>query len=88
MAETIIRPGAILPVKVRTARKQHRCERCRKPIRLGDKYAMHTLPPRRDVNESDHWWVLRTHADLGREFGIGCDEAAAYRENEERNAHA
>ena len=74
----------IIPARIRTARKTRRCSRCRRQITPGERYELHTLPPHRDVNEGDHWWMLATHADLGREFGMGCDESAAYRQNAAR----
>ena len=86
MAETIV------PVKIRTARKQHACDDCPEPIMPGDKYELHVTPPHRlDVWDSDHWLTYRTHwprrPDPQR-FLLGCAEAAAYREQAERNARA
>ena len=82
----------IVPVKIRTARKQHSCDDCPEPIMPGDKYELHVTPPHRlDVWDSDHWLTYRTHwprrPDPQR-FLLGCAEAAAYREQAERNARA
>src|ERR1035438_9395225 len=77
----------IIPTKIRTARKTHVCSRCRQQIDPGEQYEINTLPPHRDPNDGDHWWVLATHADLGRKFGMGCDESAAHRQNAARNSH-
>lgn len=88
MAElTIDRTGAVLPVKLRTARTRHACDDCGCPILPGDQYELSVTPPRRiDVMDVDCWLTWRTHYprhDGGR-FLPGCDLAAAYRENAAR----
>ena len=40
MSETVTRDGAVLPVQVRAARKQHPCNDCDLPILPGDKYEL------------------------------------------------
>jgi len=78
--QTITRPGAVLPVKIRTARKTHTCDDCGQPIEPGQRYELDTVPPHR-LNEYDVgcWLTWRTHFprhDGGR-FLPGCDLAAA-----------
>ena len=85
MAETIV------PVKIRTARKQHACDDCPEPIMPGDKYELSATPPHR-ISEYDvpRWLTWRTHYPRHAEhrFLPGCDEAAAYRENQRRTGMA
>jgi hypothetical protein len=87
--EAITRPGAILPVQVRTARTQHACDECRVPIKPGDRYELFVAPPHSlDYYDVDRWMTWRTHYprhDGGR-FLPGCAEAAAYRDKSEREA--
>ena len=89
MPETITRPGAVMPVHVRTARTQHPCNDCPEPIMPGDRYELSSTPPHR-ISEYDVpcWLTWRTHYPRhdGHRFLPGCDEAAAYRENAERNS--
>lgn len=80
----------IIPVRIRTARTSHPCAgigvRCG-GIRPGDLYEDWRLPPQRDVNTGDSWWVLKVHAPTRPEYGpSGCELAAAYREYAEREA--
>ena len=87
--ETIIRPGAVLPVEIRTARKRHDCNDCDWPIEPGDRYELSVSPPHR-IQDYDVacWLTWRTHHPRhdGHRFLPGCDEAAAYREKAEREA--
>lgn len=79
-----MRPGCVVPVKVRTARKLHTCDDCQGPIEPGDRYELSVTPPHRlDVYDVDHWLTWRTHYPRhdGHRFLPGCDEAAAYREH-------
>ena len=87
MPETITRPGAVMPVHVRTARTRHICNDCPEPIMPGDRYELSVTPPHRvDIYDVPNWLVWRTH--YPREGGChttysflpGCAEAAAYRE--------
>lgn len=92
MTETITRPGAVLPVQVRTARTQHTCDDCDQPIEPGDRYELSISPPHR-IQEYDVacWLTWRSHYPRQdhRRFLPGCDEAAAYREKAEREtSHA
>jgi hypothetical protein len=83
MAETISRSGAILPVKIRTARTEHPCNGCPEPIMPGDRYELTAYPPHRvQEYDVDRWLTWRTHYPRhdGHRFLRGCDEAAAYRE--------
>ncbi len=85
---TIPRDGAVLPVKVRTARTPHTCDDCGKPIEPGEQYELSVTPPHR-ISEYDvpRWLTWRTHYprhDGGR-FMVGCDLAAAYREKAVRD---
>jgi hypothetical protein len=85
--ETITRDGAILPVKIRTARTQHTCDDCGKPIEPGDRYELSTNPPHRvEYMDVPRWLTWRTHFPRhdGHRFLPGCDEAAAYREKASR----
>jgi hypothetical protein len=73
----------IIPVKVRTARKQHTCDDCREPIEPRERYELRVTPPHRlDVYDVPHWLTWRTHYPRhdGRTFLLGCDLSAAYRE--------
>lgn len=83
MTETVTRSGEILPVQVRTARKQHPCSDCGLPILPGDKYELAVYPPH-SVQEYDvdRWLTWRTHYPRhdGHRFLVGCDLSAAYEE--------
>jgi hypothetical protein len=87
MGETITRPGAVLPVEVRTARKQHACNDCPVPIEPGTRYELSVSPPHR-IPEFDveRWVTWRTHYPRhdGLRFLPGCAVAAAYREKAAR----
>ena len=87
MTETAARDGAVLPVKVLTARKRHRCDDCKQPIEAGDRYELSVSPPHR-IQEYDVgcWLTWRTHYPRhdGPRFLPGCDEAAVRREKEVR----
>ena len=80
---TIRRSGAVLPVKVRTARTRHRCDDCGQPIEPGEHYELSVTPPHRIAEmDVDRWLAWRSHYprhDGGRHL-FGCDLAAAYRE--------
>jgi hypothetical protein len=81
--QTIIRPGSILPVRVRTARTGHTCDDCGQPIEPGDQYELSVAPPHRIAEmDVDCWLTWRTHYPRhdGDRFLWGCDLAAAYRE--------
>jgi hypothetical protein len=89
MPETIIRPYSVMPVHIRTARTQHLCSDCEKPIEPGDKYELSVTPPHRiQEYDVDRWLTWRTHYPRhdGLNFLPGCAEAAAYREQAEREA--
>ena len=82
----------IIPVRVRTARVSHPCsgvgERCG-GIKPGEQYEDWRLPPQRDVNTGDYWWVLKVHHPSRPADGpTGCELAAAYREHAERTREA
>ena len=83
MAETAV------PVNVRTGRIVHYCDRCHQSIPAGEKYEDHRLPPWRGdgANETPFWRRLTCHV-RAYPLGAGCAEAAAYREQAERNARA
>lgn len=88
MPETITRSGAgRLAVQVRTARKGHPCNDCSEPILPGEKYELAVYPPH-SVQEYDvdRWVIWRTHypRHTSHTFLIGCDMAAAYREQNRR----
>ena len=88
--QTITRSGAVLPVKVRTARVQHTCSDCGRPIEPGDQYELAMTPPHRMAEyDVPRWLAWRTHYPRhdGHRFLIGCDLAAAYREKAERERH-
>jgi hypothetical protein len=86
--ETVTRSGAVLPVKVLTARKPHDCNDCPEPILPGDRYEMTAIPPHRIPEyDVDFWLTWRTHYprhDGGR-YLPGCDLAAAHHEKAERD---
>jgi hypothetical protein len=71
--------GALLTI--RTARKRHRCGRCRDPIEPGERYEDVRVPPWRAGNESPFWWRGKQHWDGDYPHGWACVEAAAYREH-------
>jgi hypothetical protein len=76
-----------IPVKIRTARKQHPCNDCSGMIDPGEKYELAVFPPHSiDVYDVDRWLTWRTHYPRhdGHRFLFGCDLSAAYRENAER----
>lgn len=82
MTVTIKRPGAILPVEVRTARKHHTCNDCPVPIEPGDRYELSVSPPHRVQKYNVPCWLTwRTHYPRhdGNRFLPGCAEAAARR---------
>lgn len=87
MAETVTRSGAVLPVKVRTARTQHACDDCPVPIEPGDLYELAVYPPH-SIQEWDsaRWLTWRNHYPRhdGHNFLIGCALAAAYHEKAQR----
>ena len=87
MPETVMRDGAILPVQVRTARKQHPCNDCDLPILPGDKYELAVYPPHSIQEYNVNYWLTwRTHYPRhdGQQFLMACDLSAAYREKAER----
>jgi hypothetical protein len=84
MATEVVDGGAL--VTIRTARTRHRCELGRHWIEPGERYEDWRVPPGRADNESLRWWRGKRHADEGREYGIACDEADAYREYAAREA--
>jgi len=91
MAETVMRSGAILPVQVRTARKQHVCNDCDMPILPGEKYELAVNPPHRIPEyDVDCWLTWRTHYPRhdGQRFLIGCDLSAAHKEKAAREGLA
>jgi hypothetical protein len=82
-------------VTTRRARKMHTCSRCNLIIHRGELYASSSLPPGGELGYTG-WmhatshvsaWLpegrAATRADHAR-LGIGCDEAAAYLENAQR----
>lgn len=77
-----------VPVKIRTARKQHACDDCDEPIEPGDVYELSVIPPHREEAwDVDHWLTWRSHYPRNggtRSHLLGCDVAAAYRENAAR----
>ena len=77
-----------VPVKVRTARKTYDCDDCLLPIEPGDKYQLWVSPPNRDeYGPRDRWLTWRSHYPRSggtRAHLLGCDMAAAYRENAAR----
>lgn len=79
-----------VPVRVRTARKQHQCDDCCEPIEPGDKYELCVTPPHREeCMDSAHWLTWRSHYPRTGPAGehlLGCDLAAAYREKAERES--
>jgi hypothetical protein len=79
VAETILRPGSVMPVQVRTARTQHACNDCPEPIEPGEKYELSVTPPHRlDMYDVDRWLTWRTHYPRhdGHNFLPGCAAAA------------
>ena len=87
--QTVIRDGAVLPVKLRIARTRHVCNDCPEPIEPGDQYEVAVYPPH-SVQEYDvdRWVTWRNHYPRhdGHRFLLGCDLAAAYHEKARREA--
>lgn len=79
-----------VPVKVRTARKQHPCNDCPDPIEPGDRYELSVVPPHRiQEYDVDRWLTWRSHhprAGPNGEYLLGCDLAAAYHEKSARES--
>ena len=44
----------------RTARKQHQCANCLHPVRPGQRYLYHAIPPESDIGNPG-WWHSITH---------------------------
>ncbi len=44
----------------RRARRQHRCDKCRKPIMPGQEYNKYALPPDSDIGNIG-WWTMKCH---------------------------
>jgi hypothetical protein len=76
-----------IPVKVRTARKRHRCDGYPCPakwIEPGERYEDHRLPPGGDAGYT-HWVRHKVHAPTRPAAGAnGCDLAGAYQEQAAR----
>ena len=83
-----------VPVKIRTARKQHICSEhlCSVPIEPGDKYELAVFPPDRDEYAPPGVWLTwKSHyprTGPKGEHRLGCDLAGAYRENAQRGQRA
>jgi hypothetical protein len=87
MAETTTWPGSVLPVVIRTARKQHDCNDCPLPIEPGDRYEVSATPPHRiSEYDVDRWLTWRSHHPRHRdgEYLPGCHEAGARQGRTER----
>lgn|GEM_PF-6783044 len=78
MATKVVDDGALMTI--RTARIRQWCGLGRHWIEPGERYEDWRVPPGRGGNEGARWWRGKRHADEGRESGIACDEADAYRE--------
>jgi predicted nucleic acid-binding Zn ribbon protein len=50
---------------VRTAKKQHHCDVCRKPIEPGQKYERFTATPHDEIWNSEGWKRLKAHTPYG-----------------------
>jgi hypothetical protein len=60
-------PGGALHTR-HVARKRHVCGwDCHELIEPGTRYIRSALPPRTDVNESDHWWYQALHGSFPNE---------------------
>lgn len=85
--QTITRGGAVMPVKVRTARTKHTCDDCHEPIEPGEQYELAVYPPHSiQEYDVDRWLAWRTHypRHYGGEFLPGCPLSAAYKEKAQR----
>lgn len=79
MTETTTRPGSVLPVEIRTARKQCVCDDCCEVIEPRTKYELSTTPPHRmSEYDVDRWLTWRSHhpRHRGHAFLPGCRAAA------------
>ena len=50
--------------QIRTSRKLRKCERCRKYIRPGERYARYSAPPGGELGNVG-WWHLTEHVKDG-----------------------
>jgi hypothetical protein len=67
----------------RTARKEHRCNRCRQRIRRGDRYREFRIPPGGQWSDigNAHWLQERVHLTYA-ECGYPCEIRCALALNE------